>query len=338
MKELNQKETSAGRVINSSLADVDDIFRRKFGTKWDEYRNNWDNASKMAYVSDFPLFVRFETKFRCNLRCKMCVHGHPDLEAGYNYRGEMTFETYCELVDECSRYNCPSIGLNHANEPLLDKDIIERINYASQKGIMDIHLNTNAVLLNKEMSLKLLNSGLTRLCFSIDSATKETFNKIRIGANYEDVMGNIELFLRLKKQMHCDLPVTRVSMVLQEDNAHEVNSFHEYWLPKVDYVAIQRFVPISPFEEDDDIRARAKNVQPKEGTQRCSYPYESVFIHGDGTVLPCAAHKARKIAVGNVHKQSIHAIWHSAAMNQLREKHKGGDLSNLKLCQSCLSE
>ena len=67
--------------------------------------------------------------------------------------------------------------MNHANEPLLDKDLIERINYATERGIMDIHMNTNAMLLTEEMSKKLLDTGLTRLCFSIDALTPETLKK-----------------------------------------------------------------------------------------------------------------------------------------------------------------
>lgn len=336
--EIKQQETSAGRVLNTSLQeDPDLVFRNKFGAKWDEYRSHWAAASKMEYVPDFPLFVRFETKFRCNLRCKMCVHGHPELARGYSYPGEMSFKTYCRLIDECVEHDCPSIGVNHANEPLLDRDLVERIHYAAQKGIMDIHLNTNAVLLTEELAKRLLDSGLTRLCFSIDAATKETFQKIRVGADYDLIMRNIDMFLELKEKGGYTLPVTRASMVLQEDNADEVEQFKQQWLQKVDYVAIQRYVPISPFDEDEsDEWAHAKEMSPIQGGQKCSYPYESLFIHGDGLVLPCAAHKARKIAVGNIHEQSIYDIWHSSLMEELREKHKSGDLSELKLCPSCI--
>ena len=339
MTEVKQEETSAGRVINSSLlSDPDAPFKEKFGQKWIEYRNNWARASRMEYTPDFPLFVRFEKKFRCNMRCKMCVHGHRDLEKGYNYPGEMDFKTYCRLIDECAEHHCPSIGMNHANEPLLDDDLLARIEYATEKGIMDIHMNTNAMLLTEDLSRKLLNSGLTRLCFSMDALSEETFNKIRIGGDYKRINHNIETFLRLKKEMKKSIPVTRVSMVLQEDNAHEVEAFKNYWMPKVDYVAIQRFVPISPFEEDDDDQwAHAKKETPKEGKQKCSYAFESIFIHGDGLVLPCAAHKARKIAIGNIHQQSIYDIWHSEKMENIRQAHKNGDVSKLKLCPSCIS-
>jgi radical SAM protein with 4Fe4S-binding SPASM domain len=338
MATIKQQETSAGRVLNSSLKeDPDAPFRKKFGAKWNEYRRNWAAASRMEYRPDFPLFVRFETKFRCNLHCKMCVHGHPDLEKGYSYAGEMDFKTYCRLIDECAEHDCPSIGMNHANEPLLDKDLIERVNYATKCGIMDIHMNTNAMLLTEEMSKKLLDTGLTRLCFSVDALTPETFKKIRVDANYNKVMAYIDTFLNLKIKRNVELPATRVSLVLQEDNKHEVEAFCEYWVKKVDYVAIQRYVPISPFDqEENDSRAHATSFSPKEGKQKCSYTWESLFIHGDGLALPCAAHRARKIAVGNIHKNSLYEIWNSPAMEELRKKHKEGNLEGLRLCPTCI--
>lgn len=149
-------------------------------------------------------------------------------------------------------------------------------------------------------------------------------------------MNNINTFLRLKAEMKKQIPLTRVSMVLYEDNAHEAEEFKKYWVDKVDYVALQRFVPISLFEEDDsDEMAHTKRETPMEGKQKCSYAFESVFIHGDGLVLPCAAHKARKIAIGNIHNDSIYDILHSEAMENIRNCHKKGDISSLKLCPAC---
>ena len=55
---------------------------------------------------------------------------------------------------------------------------------------MDIMINSNATLLSEERSRKMLGTGLTRLRFSLDAATKETFEKIRIGAKYDSVMKN----------------------------------------------------------------------------------------------------------------------------------------------------
>ena len=63
------------------------------------------------------------------------------------------------------------------------------------------------------MVKKILEAGLTRLRFSLDAATKETFEKIRIGADYESVMKNIERFVELRNKGGYKLPVIGVNFV-----------------------------------------------------------------------------------------------------------------------------
>lgn len=333
MSQVTNESTSAGRVVNSFKKDINEVFVKRYGQKWLDYRKQWADASKHI-LADFPLFVRFENQFKCNARCTMCVHGHPDLRADYGYEGYLPFETFKRLVDECDEHGCPSVGVSQTNEPLLDPDIVERLQYVSQKpSIMDIHFNTNASLLTEEMSKKLLDTNITRMNFSIDAVTEETYRKIRIGLNFNKVLKNIEAFLNLRAKMGKELPIVRVSFLLQEKNKHELEAFKEYWVDKVDYVSIQRYVPISPF---DDERSYAISDSPIEGKQSCSYPFESLFIHGDGLVVPCASHRAKHIAVGNINNDTIYNIWHSQGMKELREAHMSGDLSCTKLCDTCL--
>ncbi|EAI3906342.1 radical SAM protein [Campylobacter lari] len=333
MSDIKTESTSAGRVVNNSKKDIDAIFIEKYGSKWTEYRKKWNDASKCIF-QDFPLFVRFENQFKCNARCIMCVHGHADLRDDYRYKGYLSFNTFKKLVDECDEHQCPSIGVSQTNEPLLDPDIIERLQYvSSKKNIIDIHFNTNASLLTEDMSKKLLDTNITRMNFSIDAYTEETYNKIRLGLNFKNVLQNIENFINLKEKMNIKLPIIRVSFLLQEVNKHELEDFKRYWVDKADYVSIQRYVPISPFDDD---RSLAISESPISGKQRCSYPFESLFIHGDGLVVPCASHRAKHIAVGNINNNSIYQIWHSDKMNELRLAHKNGCLKSTKLCDTCL--
>ena len=95
----------------------------------------------------------------------------------------------------------PSVGMNQTNEPLLDKKMFERLDkICSLDSVVDIMMNTNGTLLNAENSLNILDSGLTKLLIGFDAFTKETYEKVRRGACYEQVMQNILTFLELKKR------------------------------------------------------------------------------------------------------------------------------------------
>lgn len=80
-------------------------------------------------------------------------------------------------------------------EPLLHQDIAKMVAYASSNKIKTV-IFTNAVLLDRKRSLELLESGLDLLVISIDGI-KKTFEDIRRGATFEQIISNIFTFREL---------------------------------------------------------------------------------------------------------------------------------------------
>jgi len=317
----------------SKQKPIEEILGEIIGDKWYDYRKRWKNASSRKAETDFPLFVLFEDQYACNLTCKMCVHGHKDLEKIYSYNGKLDFSTFKSLIDECVEHNCPSICMNNGNEPLLERDIFDRIRYASDKGIIDIHMNTNATLLDKEKSEMLLESGLTRLLIGFDGFTKEEYEIVRKGAHYESVIENIDYFLKLKKKLKKRLPVVRISLVLMKDNSNHLEDFIGYWLDRVDYVAIQNFLN---FDSNYSKSIRLKKAINETSKKICTIPWERVVVTGDGEVLPCCSQIGRPLSVGNIHKSSIYDIWNSSQIKNLRKKLMKKEFKDLPVCAECL--
>lgn len=175
-----------------------------------------------------------------------CVHGHPELIAEHGYPDEMDFALYRKIIDEASDYECPSLAVNNINEPLMARDIVERIRYAADHGFADIMMNTNALLMTERVSERLLDSGLTRLLVSMDAHSEETYGKIRLASNFTKVMANVERFLELRAKRNVKLPILRISMVRLAQNEHEVDAFVEFWRDRADYIAIQEFASPAP--------------------------------------------------------------------------------------------
>ena len=77
---------------------------------------------------------------------------------------------------------------------------------------VDIMLNNNGSALTEKRSQQLLDSGLTRLRFSLDAIDNETYAKVRVGSIHMDrVKKNIETFLNLKEKGGYKLPIVGVS-------------------------------------------------------------------------------------------------------------------------------
>ena len=68
--------------------------------------------------------------------------------------------------------------------------------------------NTNGSPINITRSKKILDSGLTRMRFSLDAFTDETYKKVRVGAiDLDKVKRNIFNFLDLKEKGGYKLPI-----------------------------------------------------------------------------------------------------------------------------------
>ena len=194
----NIKEYSTdGKVRHFSTEDDINIKLGKIiGQKFIDYRKVWDAANRMEIVTDFPLFLHLDMNQECNYKCPHCIIGHKSDVEKY-YEGEyLNFEDFKRIVDEGSEYNCPSLSPQGNNEPFLIKDLYKYISYAHNRGFMDIMLNNNGSAMPPKKAQQILDSGLTRIRFSLDAIKPETYSKVRVGSiPLEKVIRNIEGFL-----------------------------------------------------------------------------------------------------------------------------------------------
>ena len=163
-----------------------------------EYRSNWERYPKERIVEK-PLNLDIELTNKCNLQCVMC----PATIYRYDNCGFMEESLYKHIIDEAAAENIPAIKLIWRGESMLHSKLITFIQYAKEKGIIDVLLNTNATLMTPEMSKKLIASGLDKIFFSFDSPYKEKYEAIRVGADYDTVLYNIKTFYE-RNSLHND--------------------------------------------------------------------------------------------------------------------------------------
>ena len=292
-----------------------------------EYRNKW----KQSRINDDLLFLLLETTYKCNFICPMCIHSQ-----GYKKAPYMTNELFDIVLQEIEKNKIPAICMNQINEPLLDKEIVNRINAVSKiNSVVDIHMNTNASLLDEDMSLKILESGLTRLLIGYDGFSKETYEAIRVGGNFDKVTENILNFLDLRKKLKKIFPIVRISFVRTSLNEHEVEDWYNFWKEKVDYISIQEFKTQS--EEKSDLQAEStERKKIKYDDITCNEPFERLVIRGDGEVLPCCAFEATEMPVGNIKDISLSDIWNGNKMKEMRQMFLNNTWRKNEICKRCL--
>jgi len=269
--------------------------------RFSDYRKKWNNRIQ----EDKILFSLIETTSKCNFTCPMCIQSD-----GYAHTKNMSKDLFEKILSEIKINEIPSVAMNQTNEALLDKKIFERIKAVSNiETVCDIHMNTNASLLNEERSIKIINSNLTRLLIGFDGFSKETYEKVRRKGNYQQVLKNILNFLDLKKKLKKVFPVIRISFVRTSENEHEINDWFDFWKDKVDYLTIQEF--ITPFPDSRRgylIPKSSKRTKIDPSKIICTQPSERVGFRGNGDVLPCCSHFATEMPIGNLNENSLSEI------------------------------
>ncbi len=104
----------------------------------------------------------------------------------------MSIDLFKRIIEETSPY-VRSYSLFNWGEPLLVKDFKDRVIFVNQhkRNDCNVDISTNGMLLSDKMIDFLFNERVS-ITISVDSAYKNTFENIRCGANFENVMKNAE--------------------------------------------------------------------------------------------------------------------------------------------------
>src|SRR5262245_17002019 len=192
----------------------------------------------------FPQIIVLENTTVCNLRCIHCPQGQgyperPDYHAVY-----MDWDVYTKAIDEIAEHRITLLRYSPAGEALIHPQFLDQVVYAKRKGVTPVNLTTNGLTLDNPAVLEgrrqpgktildvLLETGIDIIDISLDAASRESYEKIRVLSSYHRVWSNIHrlLYLREKKRAPTKL---MLSIIDQPESHDEVARFVEYWTPLV---------------------------------------------------------------------------------------------------------
>lgn len=166
-----------------------------------------------------PTYVQMEPVGQCNLRCQMCSIQFRQDGPPYGPPAFMAFDVFTRTLDQLE--GLEELHLQGLGEPMMHPRFFEMVNYAARKGIK-VSTNSNLTLLTARRAEQCLTSGLDCLHASIDGATAEIYERIRVRAHFDRVVGNLERLIELREQRGYTLPRVRMVMVIMRQNLHEL--------------------------------------------------------------------------------------------------------------------
>ena len=246
----------------------------------------------------------------CNLRCTFCFVTEGMTREG----GFMEFDLFKKIIDDSP--DLEHLCMHNWGEPLLHKDIFRMIEYAKNKGVNYVVMNTNGTLLTDKMIDQIVDSKLDIIRFSIDGSA-ETFKRVR-GVELKKIEQNINKLKNVKEIRRPELKMG-VVFTIEEDTEGDVEDYITHWEQIVDHVRLQPKLITSP------------------RTEVCPEPfgkdYGKLVVLWDGRVIPCCVDYNANLTIGSVQNDTIQNLWKNEKMDLLRKQHLNGQFPDT--CANC---
>src|SRR3990170_3927583 len=276
-----------------------------------------------------PTAIYIETTNKCNAKCIMCPNTKMTRK-----RAVMSEQIFEKTIDAISNLdlNDLQLFLHKEGEPLLDPDITARIKHAKNQlpNLKELIINTNAMLLTEKTSIELLESGLDTIYFSIDGASPETYNNIRLGLDYDSIASNVEKFFETHNKNKSNVKVI-MQMLTDKHNMHEVDLFKKKWEDKKCEFYIK---PMHCY-----LDGGSSSFQPDKSNYQlnvCDDPFRMMVIYADGSIGVCCWDYDNLYKVGHIDDDSLIKIFNNKKFTYLRDMQLKKNCSNIDPCNRCM--
>jgi radical SAM protein with 4Fe4S-binding SPASM domain len=290
----------------------------------------------------YPVSISFEPTTSCNLRCPECPSG---MRSFTRPTGMLKKDFFQETIDELHKEILYLI-FYFQGEPFLNRQFLEMVKYASDKGIYTA-TSSNAHYLTDEVAKQTVESGLDRLIISIDGTTQDVYKQYRIGGNLDKVLEGAKNIVKWKKELKSKTPFVFFQFLVVKPNEHQIEDVKR--LAKEIGVDQVRFKTAQVYDyENDPHQLIPENVKysrykkDKDGkmtiksglNNHCWKLWHANVITWDGLVVPCCFDKDATHQLGNLKMQSFKEVWNNDNYKQFR-KEIMSSRKNIDICANC---
>jgi len=242
----------------------------------------------------------------------------------FDERSENAFYFY--VLSRC-------VILHGYGEPLIDKNITARVQACTDRNI-PTYFSCVPANISVERARSVMDAGLTVLKFSLDGLTDELQKKVRGRLNnFDKSYETILEILELKKANNYKTLIVPTMIALAADGQAKImhQEFIELWKSHDVFAYVKSQDNRWYYEGDENIENRSHYHN-----QYCEYPWTSLTVMADGSVVPCTQDYDCEMKMGNVKDNSIEEIWNGTKYQKLRQAHLTGQFTKgFKCAERC---
>ena len=281
--------------------------------------------SRTTYLSSCPVEIILEITNNCNLDCIMCPRVNMKRAVS-----NMKLDLFKKIIDEVKDHAELVYLAGGLGEPTMHRNLGAMIAYCKANNVR-VGLSTNATILTKKITDTILTNQPDLILLSLDGATKEIHEKIRVNSVFERTMGMVKYFLEEKQKRNLEKIYTIVQMIYMPANKSEAEEFKSKWqqFKSVNEVRFKKFLYLQgadyyPEPVKNDFSANS-----------CVLPWRQLSISHDGKVAICCRDLDFTTITGDVTENTIQEIWNSDQFRRYRELISSQKKDLIPICKSC---
>ena len=237
---------------------------------------------------------------------------------------------FSKIFDECQGKQT-FIRITGTGEPFMNPYLIDALLEAKRKSLA-CGIITNGSLLTPEKGKLLIKSGIDVLEISVDAMDKTTYEKIRIGLKFENILANIDFLIKYRSKI--DAPTKIMVSVVEQPDLIDVEKTKKFWEDKVDKVLIRKFLT---YGKMDTSHYSSQTYLDPANRIACPYPFERIVVLSNGKVTFCNFDVDQNDGyyLGDLNKQTIAKIWRSPKFDKWRQLVLEKKFESVPLCNKC---
>lgn len=269
----------------------------------------------------------------CNINCVMC-----DTKSSTRPKRLMDLSLFNDTVVQLKQAGIETVTLHTIGDPLANARLPQILSILRKNRLPIGVISTNGLLIHKHLeSLIEYNDIVSNVRFSIDGATKDTYEKIRFGGNWEDLIDNLNLAQKalIPKgfEFYFDFVITRENF---SEMGEFFSMFRKYTFSpyNINFHFMNSLAPSNSY-------FLLNNVLPEHTHPNyyCNFVAAmNPYILVDGQISVCCRDYDGSLVIGSINSnQGIEKANNSLRMGELRSATTQSSINkdNFPLCNTC---
>lgn len=280
-----------------------------------------DTATNLDFINiKKPRAVKIELSSICNHKCKTCMVSLKTDRPAF-----MSDEIFKETIKQTKEFDIKEIGLYHMGESILDKDIVNRLEYIKEQGNFFTYLTTNGS--KYEVLKDLVKTGIDSIKFSMNGINRENHEYITGVDDFNEVLTNLKQLIKFRNDNNLKTEISVSCLyndkVNQTDFIKMLKSIADTVVQTYTYSHVGN-IQLQEVKNNNEVLDVHKDL--------CFGLVKLIHVLTDGNISICKWSNSKDFIIGNVLQDTLSSVWTNYKAMRLRNLHY-----NKKICLNCIN-